>query len=247
MLNLALPRRAAAFGRTLGARALGDCTSGVALIEFAFALPVMVTIGLAGLETANYAMAQLKVSNIAVITADNASRVRDSIDEADVAQLLTGAKMSSTGIDFARNGRIILSSVEPSPSGDTQWVRWQRCTGALNVGSAYGSPRTAGGGVIRDGTEIYKANRVDPSDDPSSYESSTMTSLTWRGSTVAAAPGTAVMVVEVTYNYQPLIPASFLSGARITYQSAFNVRQRNDQLIHNVGRITPMSCDTFDA
>jgi hypothetical protein len=242
MLNPVLPRRAAAF-----ARALGDCTSGLALIEFAFALPVMVTLGLAGMETANYAMAQLKVSNIAVLTADNASRVRDSIDEADVAQLLTGAEMSSADIDFANNGRIILSSVEAAPTGGGQWIRWQRCDGALNVASAYGAPLTAGGQAISNGTEIYKANRVDPSDNPSSYQSSTLTGFNWRGSAITAAPGTAVMIVEVAYDYQPLILGSFLSGTRITYQSAFNVRQRNDQLLHNVGAITPMSCDRFQA
>jgi len=229
------------------ARDLRRCTSGVALIEFAFSLPVMMVLALAGLETANYVMAQLKVSNIAVITADNASRVRDSIDEADVVQLLTGAKMSASDLDFAQHGRIILSSGESSPDGSVQWIRWQRCTGALNVGSDYGSPRTAGGAPIVDGTEIYKTNRVDPSANPSSYQASTLIGFTSRGNVVRAAPGTAVMVVEALYEYQPLVPASFLRGRVIRYQSVFNVRQRNDQLLHNIGRITPMSCNTFDA
>ena len=53
------------------------------------------------------------------------------------------------------------------------------------------------------------------------------------------------MVVEVVYTYQPIIPNSFLSGRQIVYESAFNVRQRVDQTLRNVGRITPRSCDTF--
>ena len=47
-------------------------------------------------------MAHLRVSNIAMLTADNAARVRDSIDEADVIDLLTGAKMSGSEHQFRR-------------------------------------------------------------------------------------------------------------------------------------------------
>ena len=43
-----------------GAPALRDCTSGLALIEFAMSLPVLLMLGLLGLETANYAMAHLR-------------------------------------------------------------------------------------------------------------------------------------------------------------------------------------------
>ena len=55
------------------------------------------------------------------------------------------------------------------------------------------------------------------------------------------------MVVEVVYNYQPIIPNSFLSGRQIRYESAFNVRQRVDQTLRNQNRITPRSCNTFAA
>ena len=55
------------------------------------------------------------------------------------------------------------------------------------------------------------------------------------------------MLVEVAYNYQPIIPNSFLAGRQITYVSAFNVRQRNDQTLRNISRITPKSCNTFAA
>jgi hypothetical protein len=195
------------------ARSLASCTSGVAMIEFAMSLPVLLTLGLAGMETANYAMANLKVSNIAMLTADNAARVRDSIDESDVAQLLTGAKMTGAGIDFGEHGRIILSSVEPNTAGwhgasTGQWIRWQRCDGALDVDSAYG-------------------------DEGKGEDDS---SLPYMGSStrqISAAAGTAVMVVEVYYDYQPLLPASFLAGRRIHYESAFNVRQRSNQALTN--------------
>ena len=73
------------------------------LVEFALSLPVLTTLVLVGLETANLAMAHLRVSNIAMLASDNASRVRDSIDESDVIELLIGAKMTGDSIGFRRS------------------------------------------------------------------------------------------------------------------------------------------------
>lgn len=232
------------------ASALRDCRSGVAFLEFAFAMPVVLALGLLGLETANYAMANLRVSNIAMLTADNAARVRESIDEGDITELLTGAKMSGSNINFAQNGRIILSDLEPttSPAGK-QWVRWQRCDGALNYTSPNTAlrPLTAAGAAITNGTEIYGTDRTTASTAPSSEAKATMTSVGTGTNVISAATGTAVMLVEVAYNYQPVIPNSFLSGRQITYVSAFNVRQRTDQTLRNLNRITPKSCNIFAA
>jgi hypothetical protein len=238
---------------TLAARfanSLRDCRSGVAFVEFAFALPVVLALGLLGLETANYAIANLRVSNIAMLTADNAARVRDSIDEADIVELFTGAKMSGSNINFAQNGRIILTDLEPTttPVGK-QWVRWQRCDGALSYTSPTTAlrPLTSGGTAITNGTEIYNTDRTTTSSAPSSETKATLTSVGSGANVISAQAGSAVMVVEVAYTYQPVIPNSFLSGRRITYQSAFNVRQRTDQTLRNVTRITPKSCNTFAA
>jgi Flp pilus assembly protein TadG len=229
---------------------LRACTSGVALIEFAFALPVLLALGLMGLETANYAMAHLRVSNIAMLTADNAARVRDTIDEADIIELFTGAKMSGANIQFAQNGRIILSNLEPTGTGTNQWIRWQRCDGALNYSNPTANmrPRTAANVAITNGTEIYNTDRTTPNTTNPSSPAATP-AIAGMGSTtnMAAQSGSAVMVVEVVYNYQPIIPNSFLAGRQIRYESAFNVRQRNDQVLKNSGAITPRSCNTFAA
>jgi hypothetical protein len=226
-----------------------DCRSGVAFVEFAFALPVLLALGLLGLETANYAMANLRVSNIAMLTADNAARVRDSIDEADIVELFTGAKMSGTNINFAANGRIILSDLEPTATGGKQWLRWQRCDGALSYTNPNTAirPLTSAGAAITNGTEIYAADRTATSGSPSSETKATLTSIGTAPNTIAAQAGTAVMVVEVAYDYQPIIPNSFLAGRRINYVSAFNVRQRTDQTLRNVSKITPRSCNAFAA
>jgi hypothetical protein len=238
-----IPARIAA-ARRFAAR-LRDCRSGLALTEFAFALPVLLTLGLGGLETAHFAMAHLKVSNIAMLTADGAARVREEIDEAHVIELFTGAKLSGEDMDFAANGRIILSSLENEDG--QQWIHWQRCDGALEVEPRYGQPLTEDGVVIDDGTEIFADDRDSESDDPSSHEDSDLDGMGPAGNLITAQPDTAVMVVEVTYDYQPLIPASFLEGRQIRYESSFNVRQRTEQAIQNLNNVTPRSCDTFNA
>ena len=182
MLNpvATLPAKAARF-----AARLRGCQSGLAFVEFAMSLPVLVTLSLVGLETANLAMAHLRVSNIAMLTADNAGRVRDSIDEANVIELMMGAKMTGDSIRFKQNGRIILSSIEPNTAGSGgtstgQWIRWQRCDGAKNVTSVYGPQGT---GQNNNSLQQFGA----------------------AGSQIAATSGTAIMLVEVVYDYQPLV------------------------------------------
>lgn len=227
---------------------LRACESGVAFTEFAMALPVLLTLGLCGIETANLAMAHLRVSNIAMMTADNAARVRDSIDEADVIELFVGAKMTGESIRFAQNGRIVLSSVEANPddgnnghgnsggcdpsnpgsggscvgNGYSQYIRWQRCDGAKNFSSRYGPQGTGQG----NNDLLYIGTAANP---------------------ISAQPTSAIMVVEVSYNYQPIIPNGFLNGRVIEYESAFNVRQRTNHAITNVNNVTRRLCTTYQA
>lgn len=216
---------------------------GVAMMEFAMALPLLLALGLGGMEAGNYALAHMRVAQIAAMTADGASRYRDAIDESDVDDLFLGALKSGESIRFKENGRIILSDLEPNADGSAQWIRWQRCAGdQTSYQSAHGRPKTASGSVIGNGTEIYNADKSTAATNPSSATGSTMTGVTAGGSTVAAQGGTAVMVAEAAYRYQPLIPNSLMRNQLIRYRMAFNVRQRVDQSLKNAGKMTPRSC-----
>lgn len=221
---------------------LGASQDGLALIEFGMSLPVLLLLGLAGLETANYSLAHLRVSSIAAMAADNASRVRESIDESDVNDLMVGATMSGDTIAFQANGRVILSVIEPSPDNMRQWIRWQRCSGALTDQSEHGRPLTAAGTIIKNGTEVYQTDRVSASTNPSAQNRSTLVGVRAGDAVIAAQPGSAVMVAEAVYRYRPLVPGSYLTDREIRYTSAYNVRQRVDQTLRNAGRMTPLSC-----
>jgi hypothetical protein len=221
---LKLAKRAPA-GLSRFAARLRGCESGLAFVEFALSLPVLTTLVLVGLETTNLAMAHLRVSNIAMIASDNASRVRDSIDEADVIELLTGAKMSGDSINFRNHGRIILSSIEPNTAGTNgastgQWIRWQRCDGAKVVTSNYGAQGTGQGNAA-------------------------LQAVGAAGNQIAATSGTAIMLVEVVYDYQPLVSSSIFGARTIRYESAFNVRQRTNQAITNINSVTPRNCTVY--
>lgn len=223
------------------ARRLRD-DRGVALIEFAISIPVLLTIGLVGLEVASYALAHLRVSNIAVLTADNASRIRDKIDEADVKELFIGAMQAGEGIKFEQNGRIILSALEQQ-EGNTarQWIRWQRCDGDRTDKSSYGKPLDKNGAAIVNGTEAFKADGT-ASSNPSVETKQTMTAMGDAGNQIKAQAGTAVMVAEVVYKYQPIVSDKLLGPLEIRYLSAFNVRQRTDQVLYNGAKQSAMSC-----
>lgn len=228
-------------------RDLRDDADGVSIVEFALILPVLIVIGFWGVETANFAVANLRVSQIAALTADNAGRVRTSIDESDVNELMTGAKLVGTGIDFAARGRIILSDLEQNTSDATkQWIRWQRCSGAKNVTSSYGVPKKSTGTAITDATEatapVSMADSV-----TTNGVSTTNGGMGPSGNQVAAAASTAVMFVEVVYDYKPLVTDKFLGTRTIRSVSAFNVRQRTNQTLTNSGNVTPSKCNVFAA
>jgi len=225
-------------------RKLLGATKGVAAIEFAITLPVLLTLGLVGLETAHYAITHLRISNIAMITADNAARVRDSIDETDVEELFVGALLAGDSIDFEENGRVILYSVEPNGTNTRQWIRWQRCDGDKDVDPSYGRPLNSAGVAITNGTEIFATNRTSASSATarSSETAVTATAVGPADNQIAAQAGTAVMIAEAVYDYQPLVPNSLLEGKQIRYVSGFNVRQRNDQSLRNSTATTPKSC-----
>ncbi len=192
---------------------------GLALIEFAFSLPVLLILGMAGLESANLALAHMRISQIAMLVADNAARVRTSIDEADVNEIMTGADLSSETLRLKANGRIILSDLEPNGltgSNAGQYIRWQRCWGDGAFTSSYGLVNKGKtDGSLKDG----------------------MGPGTTAATKVTASSGTAVMFVEVAYTYQPLVSNSIFGPKVIRYSSAFNVRERTDQAIKNGGNL----------
>ncbi len=188
---------------------LGRDRRATVLVEMAFCIPFLILVGFGGLEMANLTLAHTRISQIGLSAADNASRIAvgnnlslPRVRELDINEVFTGVQEQSGNLDFQAHGRIILSSLERNDDGG-QTIKWQRCFGDLDVDSSYG---VAGDGAS--GTDF-------PGMGPA-------------GAEVTAAAGTAVMFVEVVYEYQPLLYGQWLGAKTIRSTAAFNIREARD-------------------
>lgn len=205
------------------ARRLVSSRSGVAMTEFALSAPLLFAAGLGGIETANYVITQMQVSQTAIHIADNVSRAGETsvlenrkIYESDIDDILVGANLQAGGrIDLFEHGRVIISSFEvfdPTVHCDSagacvagglsegdQFIHWQRCMGKKNVPSSFGDEED----VLPDG--------IGPAD-----------------SKVMALERTAVIFVEIRYDYQPLISTILGTSREMRAVSSFLVRDSRD-------------------
>lgn len=193
---------------TSKARRLLRDRRGNALMETAFLLPVLLGLGLGGMELTNLAVANMRVGQLASALADNASRIAiDSntplpvVREVDVNELLASTLENGTKLDLINKGRIILSSLEVDPSSGDQWIHWQRCAGKKLFTSSYGVEGTKGGSFDGMGEPGEKAE---------------------------ALPDIAVMFVEIAYDYQPLVGEKWIGKRTLRYTASFMVRDDRD-------------------
>lgn len=203
--TISLRRRAANRLRKLGAD-----RSGNAVLEFAFALPILVLVGMYGTELAYMATVNMQISQVAMSVADNASRlgqtdnsaVTPTVTNADIDSVMAGAVEEGEAINIADNGRIILSSLERS-AGGRQYIHWQRCRGAVTKRSAYGQEGTGLTGTALAGMG--------------------------RGSQVVTAnTNSAVMFAEVYYNYRGLFGTMFVGTPQFRQEAAFIIRDNRN-------------------
>jgi len=206
--------------------------SGIALVEFAYTLPIFMGLGFYGIEVANLAITQTRMSQIALNMADNASRIgtRDAnlgakaISESEINDVFQAAAIQAGNVGIYKDGRSVLSSLEINALGG-QEIQWQRCKGQQAEDSAYGDEGTG--------------------------ESSTSFQGMGSGDNrVQASEGAAVMFVELTYVYQPLFGNLFIGQRELRQEAAYTVRDRrqlNSDPLANVPAARKSTCDKHDA
>lgn len=193
----------------IGLRRLLRDRSGVAMTEFALGAPFLLMAGLWGAESANYALVNMKMSQLAIHLADNASRVGDTstlqnrkVYESDINDIIYGAQVQAGDLGLYDRGRVIISSLQVDDENDYQFIKWQRCRGALEAESSYGDE---GDGL--DGS---------------------MSGMGPTGTEVSAEPGDAVIFVELVYTYRPFISDRFVGSTEIRAIASFTVRDKRD-------------------
>lgn len=227
-------------GTTTGRLARDE--SGLALLEFAFSMPIVLMIGLYGIETANLALINLKVSQIALNLADNASRVGllnnvniEQLREVDMNDVLYATRNQGNAIDLTTNGRVIVSSLEKKADG-TQRIHWQRCIG-LKSGTGYDS--SYGTTTTTAGTDTQTSNA-------GTLAASGMGDT---GSEVNAPTGGGVMFVEINYLYEPVVGNWLFGQSRIHYIASYVVRDNRDftQIYNPSPTATRSTCNLYAA
>ena len=188
----------------------------MAAVQLAVALPLLVMISMGGLELASFALTNMRVNQIAISVADNASRAKMTsvsgaaqFREYDVGETFRAAELAYPGMAVFTNGRIVLSSLETNAAGG-QWIHWQRCRGAKAVGSKYGIQGTGA-----TGTSLAGMGPV--------------------GSIVTAETGSAIMFAEVYYDYRPIT----LPGATITIYRHAALYVRDDRDLSQIYNPSP--------
>ncbi len=208
-----------------GLKRLRCDTSGLALIEFAFAMPILMVLGLTGAEVTNYITTRMRVSQVALHLADNSARIgtgsqlaAKTITETDINDLLTGAGLHAGELDLFTHGRVVISSVEPVAKPNTSnrfKIAWQRCRGAHGYGPQYGEQGDTG---------LVGVGPV--------------------GQQVTAPDNGAAMFVEVAYRYQPLIDGDLAPDLEIREVASMLVRDTRDlREVYNNENAEEAFCD----
>lgn len=251
--------------RSIGNRLRRD-VSGLALLEFALTLPLVLAVGGWGVELSSLALCNLRVSQYALNLADAASRVGQDANsgltnmrEADANDVLQGIRLQGAAIGLTTNGRVTLSSLEADNNGN-QVLHWQRCVGVqsgTNYDSSYGITRsnsvggtplsaTATGGVYDTaaGVDTDTSN----SDNSASHPGSPITGgMGDAGAKVTAPNSSGVMFVEVNYLYKPLFGSLYLGASPriIHYVASFIVRDNRSfgQIYNPTPTATASTCN----
>jgi len=114
--------------------------SGVAMIEFAAFLPVLVLLLLGGVDLARFIIVNQKLDRVAAGMGDLVAQAQ-TLTTAQLNDIYAATKFIATPFDFSSNGVVIVSSV--SLTSGVMRINWQsRGSGSLNAVSKIG---TAGG------------------------------------------------------------------------------------------------------
>ncbi|MBN2972036.1 pilus assembly protein [Roseomonas aeriglobus] len=183
----------------------------VALVEFAYVVPVFIVMSLTGAELTNFVTTRMRISQVALQIADNAARIGNgtqlqakTVSEADINDLLTGAGLQAGELDLYGRGRVIVTSLEPAASPNTTAkykIGWRRCRGS----KVY--------------TPLYTTGLASPTFSDG---------LGPTGRKVTAPDNGATMFVEVAYDYRPLIKTGLFGDNQIVEFASMMVRDRRD-------------------
>lgn len=101
--------------------------SGMPLIEFVFALPVLILMGVGAFEVGAYALLNMKVQSTAANVANLSTRGTD-LSQADVDDIFEAVRSSMAPFDVGADSSFLITAVQSDGEGGAV-VAWRRAGG----------------------------------------------------------------------------------------------------------------------
>jgi len=217
------PLRNGRFRRLL-ARRRRDAARPQVQWNWALALPFLMGLARsAGAEVVSLAITHVKLNQLAITVADNASRAEQAqvncaprFREADANEVFQAARLQAEDLDIPNRGRVILSSLRRN-TDEGRAIAVAALLGKTTWPSRYGTQGTGASGTAFQGM---------------GYTTTKMT----------ADASAAIMFVEVAYDYKPFFLGSILSPKVIRKEAALYVRDDRDLTqIYNPAPAAPVA------
>jgi hypothetical protein len=117
-------------------RPLARDVRGLALVEFAYTLPLFLGFGLVGLEFTNVVLARQKTERIAATLADLVAGNQVPPNERQMGDMFAAVPEIARPFGFGGEGNVVITAViglhDPAEGGVRNKIAWQRC---LRTGS----------------------------------------------------------------------------------------------------------------
>ncbi len=123
---------------------------GVAIVDFALVVPVLVFLLLGSMEVGRYVLLNQKLSRVAISTSDLMSQAKHAV-VADVNQIFAAAEYTMSPFELGDDGLVFITSVSTDDSDPVEpEIAWQMSGGGTGtftsqVGTVEGTPATLPG------------------------------------------------------------------------------------------------------
>ncbi|MEL6486343.1 MAG: hypothetical protein AAFQ13_04255, partial [Pseudomonadota bacterium] len=145
-------------------RRLAIDTRAVAMIEFAYTLPVFVGFGLVGIECTNLVLAHQKAERIASTLADQVAGNMIPPNEAQIGDMFEAADQIAAPFEFSGEGNAIITAVlgayDVVDDEVQNKIAWQRCSAQDSFESQIGDEWT-GSSNIGEGPGVELPNDIE--------------------------------------------------------------------------------------
>lgn len=187
---------------------------GVAALEFALILPILVLLALGCFEVPRYVLLWQRLERTASGVSDLVAQADEPLTQDQMTDIFSSAKLLMAPYDIIKNGSIVVTSVNnPStPIGATTNVTWR---------SACGTPNGAATPPVSLSGKMGSVGGT-----PTSFFPAALLPL---------AKDNEVLVTEVYFTFTPVFKNFIYSGSTL-YASAFT-RPRNHNLVTGPGTV----------